>query len=126
LDAVTLHSLLTAYSDADALARRALVDFLDDAGDPRADTVHEELIDWEAYAALLCRLLVRHDVAYVRHLIDCARFGAATLPAITQAVRAERLRWLAELFPEAGLEAPPRPYVAPLPQRRQRRARRRQ
>ncbi len=100
LDGYDLQALLEAYTGGDTLARKALLDALEEAGDPRADEVRAERVDWDALAR---RLKPRRDTAYHRWLIDCARVGSATRPDITAAVRRARRDWLRRLFPEAAL-----------------------
>jgi hypothetical protein len=120
-DAEVLRGLLLAFGDGDLLARRALLDYLDEAGDPRLEAVRREDVDWMAVARELCgpaddprqRPSYHHpgvasgDLGRFRYYVDCARFGAGATPAVEQAVRDARRRWLQGLFPEVDLAAPP-------------------
>jgi hypothetical protein len=100
LDGHDLAALLNAYTSGDTLARKALLDALEEAGDPRADAVRAERVDWDAVAR---RLRPARDTAYHRWLIDCARVGSATRPDVVAAVRRARRDWLRRLFPEVDL-----------------------
>ena len=91
-----LIALMEAYSRGDTLARKALIDALEEAGDPRGDAVRAEQVDWDA----LARRLAPHDSRYYRWLIDCARFGSTTHEEVAAAVRRTRRNWLRGLFPE--------------------------
>ncbi len=112
LDEQDLIGLLRAYVGGDVLARKVLVDALDEAGDARASSVGEEQIDWNTLAQRLAgeplRALRPGQVligksAYLRWLIDCARVGSPTRPEVTQAVSDARRKWLKQLFPELEL-----------------------
>jgi hypothetical protein len=98
-----LRSLLQAYVGGDQLARRALSDYLEEAGDARAEVVRQEAIDWGAVEMEIPREVRRSCGAQLRFYIDCARFNSETVPAVTQAVREARRRWLQGLFPEVDL-----------------------
>jgi hypothetical protein len=111
LEESDLLALLQAYIAGDGLARKVLVDALEEAGDPRAETVRRECIDWDALAGNLAarRGLLgwfrgqNGDPGYTRWLIDCARFGSTSNPTVAQAVRDERRVFLERLFPELEL-----------------------
>jgi hypothetical protein len=119
LDAEALRGLLDAYIDGDVTAKKVLLDFLDDAGDPRAEAVRAEAIDWDVVAWELTpgkrgkrppprqRWNDSRDPAAfnarIRWLIDCARVGDSVRPEVTRAVAEARRDWLKELFPEAQL-----------------------
>jgi hypothetical protein len=117
-----LRGLLAAYADGDLLARRALLDLLQEEDDGRLEAVRAEAIDWDAVARGVCpgvdrsreRSPVRpyasashggynDDLPRYRWFVDCARVGADALPEVVRAVRAARRRWLRELFPEVEL-----------------------
>jgi hypothetical protein len=102
LDAV-LRSLLIAYISCDLLARRALLDYLEETDDGRAAAVQQEAIDWDAVAGSLPLEVRRSCGGILRFYVDCARFSSDTVPEVTQAVRAARRRWLQGLFPEVDL-----------------------
>jgi hypothetical protein len=104
-----LIALLRAYIGGDTLARKALLDALDEANDPRLDSVRAEGVDWDALSRGLtgnrnAHGWSRNDQPYLRWLIDCARYGSNTLPEIVRAVREARRGWLQELFPEVTLK----------------------
>jgi hypothetical protein len=116
LDAEALRGLLDAYIDGDVTAKKVLLDFLDDAGDPRAEAVRAEAINWDVVAWELTpgrHGKRRRDRQYrpemlafdarIRWLIDCARVGDSVRPEVASAVSEARRDWLKELFPEAGL-----------------------
>jgi hypothetical protein len=103
-----LLALLQAYIGGDVLARKVLLDALDEAGDPRAEAVRAEAIDWEALAARLAKgSSAWHGypraVAHMRWQIDCARYGSHTSDEVAQAVRTARREWLQRLFPTLDL-----------------------
>jgi hypothetical protein len=101
-----LRVLLTAYIDGDVLARKALVDILEEAGDPRTASVREEAIDWDKLARKLSKgpdSWFRGGVGYIRFLIECARFNSTARPDIVDAVRQARQQWVKKLFPEIKL-----------------------
>jgi hypothetical protein len=101
-----LRGLLQAYFGGDLLARRALLDYLEETGDPRGEAVRAEAIDWEAVARSAARAADQADEeARFRFYVDCARFNAGAAPEVVQAVRAARRRWLQGLFPEIELPA---------------------
>jgi hypothetical protein len=112
----TLLGLLHAYHAGDRLARRALLDWLEENGDLRYDAVAEEAIDWEKVTRQLCpdrRRRSRHrwydtdpEFARFRFYVDCARVGSPTLPEVERAVREARRGWLQGLFPEYDLAHP--------------------
>jgi hypothetical protein len=108
--------LMRAYIAGDVLARKVLVDALEEAGDARAAAVRAEDIDWDALAVKLAgepRLAPRSrrrrvyvlggNAARLRWLIDCARVGSTTTAEVMQAVSEARREWLKTLFPEVGL-----------------------
>ena len=106
-------ALLEAYIDGDTLARKALVDALDEAGDARVEQFREEAIDWDALALRLSgekRKKNGHfdynlsgEAARMRFRIDCARFGSPTTPEVTEAVRHARRSYARKLFPTLEL-----------------------
>lgn len=115
-----LLGLMLAYCAGDRFAKRALLDYLDENDDPRRDAVERENIDWVAVARGLCphsnnaghRILLQHypedkvvsgELGRWRYYVDCARFGADTIPEVVQAVRDARRNWLQGLFPEVDL-----------------------
>jgi hypothetical protein len=103
-----LRGLLGAYFGGDLLARRALLDYLEETGDTRGEAVRAEAIDWDAVARGAARAAKRSgDEALFRFYVDCARFNAGASPEVVQAVRAARRRWLQGLFPEIDLSAGP-------------------
>jgi hypothetical protein len=114
-DQAVLAGLLRAYAEGDLMARRALLDWLEENGDPRAEAVRQEAIDWDAVADEFCpggskkkrRAWTGHGPATefnrFRWYVDCARVGADTLPEVQVAVRRARRRWLQGLFPEVNL-----------------------
>jgi hypothetical protein len=111
-DEQDLIGLVRAYIAGDVLARKVLLDALDEAGDPRTAAVREEDIDWDDLAVRLSggeplpprrrrkRYSLNRHAAYMRWLIDCARFGSSTQPEVAEAVREARREWLGKLFPE--------------------------
>jgi hypothetical protein len=111
LDLHDLIALLEAYCRGDTLARKVLIDALEEAGDPRIDAVRAEAIDWDELARRLAPSPGGHvwymglprDVSYFRWLIDCARYGSPTRPDVALAVRRARRDWLQGLFPEVRL-----------------------
>jgi hypothetical protein len=115
-----LLGLMRAYCGGDLLAKRALIDFLEEVGDARVEDVRREDIDWNAVALELCdppshgayRRSFRQaggesvdhpDLPQNRFYVDCARFNASATPDVIQAVRAAREQWLQRLFPEIEL-----------------------
>jgi hypothetical protein len=97
-----LVALLQAYIAGDVLARKALLDAMDEAGDPRTDAVRNEDVNWDALAGRLAAFHFR-DQAYMRWVIDCARLGSPTTEEVAEAVRNARRKWLQKLFPELAL-----------------------
>jgi hypothetical protein len=116
----SLLGLLHAYYRGDRLARRALLDWLEENEDQRYTAVEKEVIDWDAVAGKVCpsgrpsrrRSQQRYSPYYssefsrYRWYVDCARFGSSATPEVEQAVREARRRWLQELFPEFDLSQP--------------------
>jgi hypothetical protein len=103
-----LVALLQAYIGGDMLARKALLDALDEEGDPRGEAVRGEGIDWDGLARKLSTPsplwpFGKQDVSYMRWLIDCARFGSGSKPRVVEEVREARRLWLRRLFPELEL-----------------------
>lgn len=113
--------MLRAYIDGDLLARKVVVDLLEEAGDPRAEAVRQEAIHWDGLARRLAGLperpsrrrrlrgpfnqslpepVLSGEAAYLRFLIECARFGSPTRRDVAEAVRDARQTWAAALFPE--------------------------
>lgn len=92
-----LTALLLAYIDGDTLARKALIDVLDEAGDPRAEKIRDEAIHWDKVAANASDL---NSFSYLRFQIDCARYGSTATPEVTALVRHARANYIAQLFPE--------------------------
>ena len=104
-----IFALLEAYIDGDTLARKALVDALDEAGDERAEQFRNEAIDWDRVALCLAGEKKRphwnrlpSQSARLRFQIDCARFGSPTTPEVTEAVRSARRAYVKKLFPTHG------------------------
>jgi hypothetical protein len=110
-----LRGLLQAYGDGDMLARRALLDWLEEEDDGRLEAVRAEGIDWDAVARAVCPSVSKDrdrrpapashggfqdELPLYRWYVDCARVGSAALPEVHQAVREARHRWLRGLFPE--------------------------
>jgi len=110
-----LTGLLLAYIDGDVVAKKIVLDWLEEHDDPRRAAVAAEEIDWGPVA---CSITGQKKLAgssrwgpprYPAHTnktlfeIDCARVGADTRPEVRLAVRAARRRWLQELFPELNL-----------------------
>jgi hypothetical protein len=111
MDPKDLVGLVRAYCGGDLLARKAILDWLEEEGDPRADLVRAEEVDWNALARRLDRQMNGdpHGVANVARLrfwIDCARYGSSTVPEVTEAVTEARRQWLQGLFPEFDLSPP--------------------
>jgi hypothetical protein len=121
-DVTILLALMRAYVDGDLLAKRALMDFLDETGDARLEAVKREQIDWLGVARRLCGIAEerkpprRHaweglpnqpngELARYRYYVDCARFGAGAIPEVVKAVTDARREWLAGLFPEVDLDS---------------------
>ena len=100
-----LLGLLRAYYRGDRLARAALVDWLEESGDARADAVRQEGLDWDAVARQLWPLDPYIPWGRWRWYVDCARVGSPVLPEVAQAVQEARRRWLQKLFPEVDLSA---------------------
>ena len=107
-------ALLGAYIDGDTLARKVLVDALDEAGDARAESFREEDIDWDDVALRLSgatktphpyydSYCLSGEIARIRFRIDCARFGSPTTPEVTEAVQRARREYAKKLFPELEL-----------------------
>jgi hypothetical protein len=103
VDESDLLGLLRAFAGGDLVARRALRDVLEEAGDARAEALQQEGVDWDDLATQLSRRLAGSPRWY-RWLIDCARFGSPTQPEVAAAVRQARRGWLQELFPELDLD----------------------
>src|SRR5947209_20570060 len=101
-----LRGLLQAYCRSDRLARAALLDWLEEQGDPRADEVRREDIDWDALAREV--VPYRESVSRYRWYIDCARVGSPVMPEVARAVAKTRRLWLQRLFPEVDLSTPAR------------------
>jgi hypothetical protein len=115
-----LAALLLGYIDGDVVARKVLLDWLEEHEDPRLAAVREEAIDWATVAVQLSGQPERVDLprytwqserryftAHTNHLrfqIDCARVGADVPEAVRRAVREARRAWLTELFPEINWE----------------------
>ena len=102
-----IFALLEAYIDGDTLARKALVDALDEAGDERAEQFREEAINWDRVALRLSgekkgRYGLSGQSARLRFQIDCARFGSPTTPEDAEAVRSARRALVKKLFPTLG------------------------
>ena len=112
-DEYDVTALLLAYIDGDTLARKILVDALEDAGDPRVEQFRDESIDWDAVAIRLSGgrgassryypNVLSGESARMRFRIDCTRFGSPTTPEVTEAVRQTRRAYAKELFPELEL-----------------------
>ena len=103
-------ALLEAYIDGDTLARKVLVDALDEAGDERAEQFREEGIDWDALALRLSGekkkshwYSLSGESAKMRFRIDCVRFGSSTTPEVTEAVQNARRAYARKLFPTLEL-----------------------
>lgn len=101
-----LPGLLNAYAEGDRTARLALLDWLEERGDPRLETVRQRQVDWDAVARRICHersgartYIYGHD-NYVRWLIDCALVGDQVPADIARAVENALRDWLARLFPE--------------------------
>jgi hypothetical protein len=105
--------LLLAYIDGDTLARKALVDALEELDDPRLQQFREEAIDWNNVARRLCgerarkqsrvESILSGESARMRFRIDCERFGSETTPEVKEAVRQARQAHVKKLFPELEL-----------------------
>jgi hypothetical protein len=93
--------LLRAYLHGDLLARKALLDLLEEDGDPRAASLRHEAVDWNKLARRKARTPA--EFRRFRWLIDCARVGSGAPPEVVAAVREARRRWLQPLFPEFDL-----------------------
>lgn len=111
IDPTDLVGLVRAFCGGDLLARKAILDWLEEEGDPRADLVRAEEVDWNALAKRLARQRnVNHhgfaNVAQLRFWIDCARYGSTSVPEVTEAVAEARRHWLQGLFPEFDLSLP--------------------
>ena len=112
-DEFDMTGLLLAYIEGDTLARKALVDALEEADDPRVEQFRDESIDWDGLAARLSGEKSRPrwhypsclsgESARMRFRIDCARFGSPTTPEVTEAVRRARQAYAKKLFPELEL-----------------------
>lgn len=117
-----LAALLNAYIDGDVVARKVVLDWLEEHDDPRRSVVHEEAIDWGPVACELSgeppieqrpayrwgrgHVYYTQATNYVLYQIACARVGAANVPeAVCAAVARTRRAWLAGLFPEIDLDA---------------------
>jgi hypothetical protein len=114
LDEQELLGLLKGYIAGDVLARKVIVDLLEEAGDPRAEVMREERIDWEKLAQWLATgkkqskrsrrpTYLNGEPARYRFQIECARYGSPTIPEVEAAVRDARRDWMKELFPEVEL-----------------------
>jgi hypothetical protein len=97
-----LLGLLRAYVEGDLLARRALLDWLEENGDSRLEAVRREEIDWDKVARSVCPN-VWHALPRYRWYVDCARVGSTALPEVVAAVQQARRDWLQVLFPEVAL-----------------------
>lgn len=102
-----LRAMLQGYVDGDVLARKVIVDLLEEMGDPRAETMREERIDWDRLAYRLAGerppksvWALSGEPGRYRFRIECARFGAPTTPEVVVAVRQARREWVQTLFPE--------------------------
>jgi hypothetical protein len=119
-DPTILLALLRAYVEGDLLAKRALLDYLDENGDARLEPVRREAIDWLAVARRLSGVtetpqrnlspwlsrgtdVPNGELARYRYYVDCARFGADAIPEVVRAVSDARREWLQGLFPEVDL-----------------------
>lgn len=109
-----LTGLLLAYIDGDVVAKKIVLDWLEEHNDPRREAVALEEIDWDALACSLTgerrnRRRRRFQTQYspetnhIRFQLECARVGADTRPEIRQAVSNARRQWLRGLFPELEL-----------------------
>jgi hypothetical protein len=105
-----LQGLLLAYIDGDVLARKVLLDYLEEQDDARLEAVRAERVDWGALASTIAHargagfyLRLQHDVNKHRWLIDCARAGSEVQPYVKTAVGEARRQWLRQLFPEIDL-----------------------
>jgi hypothetical protein len=110
LDEYDLIALVEAYSRGDVLARKVLIDALEEAGDSRVDAVRAEKVDWDALARELAPNVSTYyggqrEVGYYRWLIDCARYGSETRIDVANAVRRTLRAWLQGLFPEVPFPA---------------------
>jgi uncharacterized protein (TIGR02996 family) len=112
---LVLIALVHAYVGGDRGARLALVDWLEEHADPRADTVRAAALDWNAVAREIYRgrnpcsgdghrggtsVYYEPELNRYRWLIDCALVGADVPPDVVETVRAAHRRWLTGLFPE--------------------------
>jgi len=102
-DETDLRGLLHAYANGDVLARKVLLDLLEENGDERAEALRAETIDWNAVAQTIARPY-DWSVERCRWFIDCARFGSTAPPEVVDAVRLARENWLRGLFPELYAE----------------------
>jgi hypothetical protein len=112
LDEQDLIGLVGAYIAGDALARKVLLDALEETGDARAAAVREEDIDWDSLTEIMMsgkplpprrrrkKQPFSRGWTHMRWLIDCARLGSNTPPVVAEAVREARREWLEKLFPE--------------------------
>ncbi len=111
-----LTGLLLGYIDGDVVAKKIVLDWLEEQDDPRREAVAAEAIDWDGVAHTLAGVkrprrrrnmptVLSGQIAYLRFQIDCACVGADTTPVVREAVRASRRMWLQELFPELDLDA---------------------
>ncbi len=100
----TLHALLTADVTGDRVARQALADYLEEQGDPRAEAVRAEKIDWNGVARKLEKDLNgsaglgTYHRNRLRWLIDCCLVGDRVPEYVRDAVEQARRRWAARLF----------------------------
>lgn len=121
-----LVAFLRAYVDGDRTARLALVDWLEERGDPRAEAVRAAKVDWKAVAqgvffernpqwARSARRRARGrrltdweqaEVSRIQWTIDCALVGTDAPADVVTAVRRAHRKWLAGLFPEAARSLP--------------------
>lgn len=107
VDEHDLRAMLQGYVDGDVLARKVIVDLLEEMGDPRAATMREEQIDWDRLAYRLANdtppkriWALSGEPGRMRFRIECARFGSPTTPDVVEAVREARRKWVRSLFPE--------------------------
>ena len=102
-------ALIEAYIGGDTLARKALIDALDEAGDPRVEQFRDDAIDWNRIAIRMGKskqtdyhghVRPSGESARIRFQIDCERFGSPTTPEVAEAVRQARRAYAKKLFAE--------------------------